>query len=287
MEEVTGHGHRAGRRPLPRDLPRPSVDVVPHDRASEVGAWTRTWWVRPVSRRNSAEKDRTSRAAGNGSRPVLPPGGPPSSSGGRDASRSVDTVPWSAGGVPRRSRGTSGPSRGRRTGRRGPVGGVGPGHHEHAGGLPVEPVDDPRARPPPIPDKVSSGEERVHEGPAGMARRGVDHHPRGLFDDRRCASSYSTEGEDPRGSSRAGRAEGRRRHRFSAVRRVEGRRTAPGSSTFPPRSGAGPRARERPGTAHGRYRSSRSPARSAGTVRRSAPIGGIVHPTRPSRGSAR
>ncbi len=65
-----------------------------------------------------------------------------------------------------------------------PVGGVGPRDHENPGGVPIEPVDDPRSGNAPDPGQgVGAPKERVHEGSAGVPRRGVNHHAGGFIDD--------------------------------------------------------------------------------------------------------
>jgi hypothetical protein len=65
-----------------------------------------------------------------------------------------------------------------------PVGGVGPRDHENPRGIPIKPVYDPRAGDAPDPGQgVGAPEERVHEGSAGVPRRGMNHHAGRLVDD--------------------------------------------------------------------------------------------------------
>src|SRR5512140_1015074 len=98
--------------------------------------------------------------------------------------------------------------------------------------------------------------------------------PAGLSTTSRWASSYSTW----RGRSSAIMSSGTGGGTTTVIgsppfRRVDGRTISPASRTFPSSINRCPRAREIPGIASGRYRSRRSPARSAGTVRRCVPRG--------------
>src|SRR5512143_60011 len=98
--------------------------------------------------------------------------------------------------------------------------------------------------------------------------------PAGLSTTRRYASSYNTR----RGRSSAIISSGTGGGMTTIIgsppfRRVDGRTVSPASRTFPSSISRCPRAREIPGIASGRYRSRRSPARSAGTVSRCVPHG--------------
>jgi len=147
-------------------------------------------------------------------------------------------------------------------------------YHDRAGGR------FPVARRPDSGQGVGAPEEGVHEGSAVVPRRGVNHHAGGFFDDQQVGVFVQhTEGKILRH-----RVEGNGRrdddgHRFPPLQ--AGRRThdlsAAGRSLLdqplPARPGD-------PGIASGRYRSRRSPARSAGTVSRWVPRGpsGITYP---------
>src|SRR5512140_3147669 len=101
--------------------------------------------------------------------------------------------------------------------------------------------------------------------------------PAGFSTTRRWASSYSTRRGRSSGIMSRGTGGGTTTIIGSPpFRRVDGRTISPASRTFPSSINRCPRAREIPGIASGRYRSRRSPARSAGTVSRCVPRGPSV-----------
>src|SRR5512143_554151 len=98
--------------------------------------------------------------------------------------------------------------------------------------------------------------------------------PAGLSTTRRLSSSYRIRRGRSSGVTSSGTGGGTTTVIGSPpFRRVDGRTISPARRTFPSSINRCPRAREIPGIASGRYRSSRSPARSAGTVNRCVPTG--------------